>query len=372
MLSNLASYLGYSSAVAERTPAASVTAEVRVRDEEDDWVLVEQATERDRDGAQPSEADDETGVTRVTLAISTYPAALPGSSKNPSRSVSLDVSCPLQESWYLTPPPSFSSDGPVHMETSPLENMLIEHPSMSVYERTSAANASSPGEEEPSQRPPSPSRLSRKEKLKMSRNKTNAKFSKKVPKRVNEDGTSEPEKTLEAKEPKIKNLVESPRKSRRVPKVRCGEPFDGMHCAEEKEVPVVPPRKLYSEVLASKPEPSAIREPSPEPVPAPEEQEVPESEPAAPAESESVMSVEDAPEEEPREQQDEEEEEEEESAAERPRTVQRMVDPQQRQNFLTRSAQKMKNLVEEPSASETDRSGPLFRSNGRKKYIKMH
>ncbi|XP_053952595.1 uncharacterized protein LOC128859649 isoform X1 [Anastrepha ludens] len=36
-------------------------------------------------------------------------------------------------SWYLTPPPCFTSNGPVHMEISPFENLLIEHPSMSVY-----------------------------------------------------------------------------------------------------------------------------------------------------------------------------------------------------------------------------------------------
>lgn len=39
----------------------------------------------------------------------------------------------VDESWYVTPPPCFTSTGPVHMETSPLEDLLIEHPSMSVY-----------------------------------------------------------------------------------------------------------------------------------------------------------------------------------------------------------------------------------------------
>lgn len=40
----------------------------------------------------------------------------------------------LEESWYVTPPPCFTGHGsqPV-LETSPLENLLIEHPSMSVY-----------------------------------------------------------------------------------------------------------------------------------------------------------------------------------------------------------------------------------------------
>lgn len=43
--------------------------------------------------------------------------------------------CSLEESWFITPPPCFTghSSQPVLLETSPLENLLIEHPSMSVY-----------------------------------------------------------------------------------------------------------------------------------------------------------------------------------------------------------------------------------------------
>ncbi|KAM3872808.1 tumor protein p53-inducible nuclear protein 1 [Diretmus argenteus] len=43
--------------------------------------------------------------------------------------------CSLEESWFVTPPPCFTgrSIQPVLLETSPLENLLIEHPSMSVY-----------------------------------------------------------------------------------------------------------------------------------------------------------------------------------------------------------------------------------------------
>lgn len=46
----------------------------------------------------------------------------------------LDVGS-LEESWFVTPPPCFTGRGskPVLLETSPLENLLIEHPSMSVY-----------------------------------------------------------------------------------------------------------------------------------------------------------------------------------------------------------------------------------------------
>nr|XP_057909935.1 tumor protein p53-inducible nuclear protein 1 [Doryrhamphus excisus] len=46
----------------------------------------------------------------------------------------LDMSS-MEESWFVTPPPCFTgrSSQPVLVETSPLENLLIEHPSMSVY-----------------------------------------------------------------------------------------------------------------------------------------------------------------------------------------------------------------------------------------------
>ncbi|XP_068586014.1 tumor protein p53-inducible nuclear protein 1 [Cebidichthys violaceus] len=46
----------------------------------------------------------------------------------------LDASS-LEESWFVTPPPCFTGRGvqPILLEASPLENLLIEHPSMSVY-----------------------------------------------------------------------------------------------------------------------------------------------------------------------------------------------------------------------------------------------
>lgn len=43
----------------------------------------------------------------------------------------------LEESWFVTPPPCFNGSQPVLLETSPLENLLIEHPSMSVYAHNS-------------------------------------------------------------------------------------------------------------------------------------------------------------------------------------------------------------------------------------------
>lgn len=34
----------------------------------------------------------------------------------------------MEESWFVTPPPCFTSTGPIVMEMSPFENLLIEHP----------------------------------------------------------------------------------------------------------------------------------------------------------------------------------------------------------------------------------------------------
>lgn len=54
--------------------------------------------------------------------------------------------CALEESWFITPPPCFTAGGraPILLETSPLENLLIEHPSMSVYAVNNPRHTSRP------------------------------------------------------------------------------------------------------------------------------------------------------------------------------------------------------------------------------------
>lgn len=56
----------------------------------------------------------------------------------------------LDESWFVTPPPCFTAEGQdeVQVASSPLENLLIEHPSMSVY---ADSNTNISTREEPSQ-----------------------------------------------------------------------------------------------------------------------------------------------------------------------------------------------------------------------------
>lgn len=54
----------------------------------------------------------------------------------------------MDDSWFLTPPECFSSVSSMQLESSPLENLLIEHPSMSVYYnfRRGPSNALTRGE----------------------------------------------------------------------------------------------------------------------------------------------------------------------------------------------------------------------------------
>lgn len=47
---------------------------------------------------------------------------------NTSMPVSKQLDAKMEESWFITPPPCFTSIGPINMETSPFENLLIEHP----------------------------------------------------------------------------------------------------------------------------------------------------------------------------------------------------------------------------------------------------
>lgn len=83
----------------------------------------------------------------LELTISTIPHPFPPSyqvladttdsdSLTRSSSSSSLPALSFDESWFLTPPPCFTLEGPIHMETSPMENLLIEHPSMSVYQHS--------------------------------------------------------------------------------------------------------------------------------------------------------------------------------------------------------------------------------------------
>lgn len=114
---------------------------LRTTDHDDGWTVVDRDSEGDSD-TYSSEDDDnmkEDGLEQVRLT-----RAVSDESVNSSHNRIMD------ESWFITPPPCFSSQtGPVQLRTSPLENLLIEHPSMSVYLRT--------GNRHPHLRSPTPS-----------------------------------------------------------------------------------------------------------------------------------------------------------------------------------------------------------------------
>lgn len=65
-----------------------------------------------------------------TLSMSPGSGSECGGSGGSSRAGS-ERGC-MDESWFVTPPPCFTAEGAT-AEASPMEDLLIEHPSMSVY-----------------------------------------------------------------------------------------------------------------------------------------------------------------------------------------------------------------------------------------------
>nr|CAD7260792.1 unnamed protein product [Timema shepardi] len=137
MFTSLANYLrgGESS----RDVAGTVTTDVRFTAVEagDDWLLVDRATDSRSSSLCDTDLEDETDCDcrSLEVVISAIPAPSPATRTSSASSLPC---LSLEESWFVTPPPCFTSEGPVHMETSPFENLLIEHPSMSVYQHSSS------------------------------------------------------------------------------------------------------------------------------------------------------------------------------------------------------------------------------------------
>uniref|UniRef100_A0A3Q3IRN0 Uncharacterized protein n=1 Tax=Monopterus albus TaxID=43700 RepID=A0A3Q3IRN0_MONAL len=120
-------------------------------EEEEDWILVNYLGESDKN--EEEEEEDElvmipspvasppiryASCTSLNSTADTDPdgGAEEDEEDDEEESGFLRVdACSLEESWFVTPPPCFTGRGsqPILLETSPLENLLIEHPSMSVY-----------------------------------------------------------------------------------------------------------------------------------------------------------------------------------------------------------------------------------------------
>ncbi|XP_034497279.1 tumor protein p53-inducible nuclear protein 2 [Ailuropoda melanoleuca] len=83
-----------------------------------------------------SEEDEVDGWLIIDLpdsyAAPPSPGAAPAPAGRPPPAPSL-----MDESWFVTPPACFTAEGPglgpARLQSSPLEDLLIEHPSMSVY-----------------------------------------------------------------------------------------------------------------------------------------------------------------------------------------------------------------------------------------------
>ncbi|EEC13811.1 conserved hypothetical protein [Ixodes scapularis] len=136
MLSGIASYF-----LNAPTPTADDELSYRTMEAEDDWLLVDVA-EGDEARLEPSPQPEEACMERSNEAAAEGPRSLPAllfvgvvdsSASSPTEVTPPSSPCPMDGSWYVTPPPCFVARRPVHLETSPLENLLIEHPSMSVY-----------------------------------------------------------------------------------------------------------------------------------------------------------------------------------------------------------------------------------------------
>ncbi|XP_057684855.1 tumor protein p53-inducible nuclear protein 1 isoform X1 [Corythoichthys intestinalis] len=70
-------------------------------------------------------------LSTASSAQSTSPAGSECGGSGDSSRAGSERGC-MDESWFVTPPPCFTAEGAT-AETSPMEDLLIEHPSMSVY-----------------------------------------------------------------------------------------------------------------------------------------------------------------------------------------------------------------------------------------------
>ncbi|KAJ8922103.1 hypothetical protein NQ315_004035 [Exocentrus adspersus] len=131
MFTNLANYLLGSIINQDQGATAEGVENSSIRlttEEQDDWVVVDRDSEGNSDTLSVQSLED--------LECQQLDADLPPPrplTRTSSSSSLPPYSSNMEDSWFITPPPCFTSAGPIHMETSPLENLLIEHPSMSVY-----------------------------------------------------------------------------------------------------------------------------------------------------------------------------------------------------------------------------------------------
>ncbi|XP_058278641.1 tumor protein p53-inducible nuclear protein 2 isoform X1 [Hirundo rustica] len=102
---------------------------VEEEEEEDGWLIIDLAGSRARPG--PARRPGAGGTGRSVRPRPTPPGPPPPPAASPAPA----GPCLMDESWFVTPPPCFTAEepGPDGVGSSPMEDLLIEHPSMSVY-----------------------------------------------------------------------------------------------------------------------------------------------------------------------------------------------------------------------------------------------
>lgn len=100
-------------------------------DEDIDWLLIEK---------DDQESEEKTNSDSPCLALVPFKSVFAARNANDDgENILLSSNLPcvysnsMDDSWFLTPPECFTSLSTIQLESSPLENLLIEHPSMSVY-----------------------------------------------------------------------------------------------------------------------------------------------------------------------------------------------------------------------------------------------
>ncbi|XP_067410562.1 tumor protein p53-inducible nuclear protein 2 isoform X1 [Emydura macquarii macquarii] len=128
---------------------------VSEEEEEDGWLIIDLPASY----ASASSEEQRVGERDSVCTSQSCPGSPPPTTSSPhslSDCVGRPVPsqpdpCLMDESWFVTPPPCFTAEGPspVRVESSPMEDLLIEHPSMSVYVTSNSIVVERESPEEP-------------------------------------------------------------------------------------------------------------------------------------------------------------------------------------------------------------------------------
>lgn len=103
-------------------------------DEDKDWLFVEREADEEDSNSIAEKSPNNLQLVPFQSILS-HLGSISENDENCFLSANLPSLYPssMDDSWFLTPPECFSSLSSIQLESSPLENLLIEHPSMSVY-----------------------------------------------------------------------------------------------------------------------------------------------------------------------------------------------------------------------------------------------